>query len=114
VTRDVRCYYPEGAPPELAQQRFDRDFAEAAHRLAVGQLSAPTKSSFGYHVILCEARLPPNHVPLEERRRLLAEEVLKGRAERSKQELLARLAGATPILVTRSVEDLTARVQVSE
>jgi hypothetical protein len=114
VTRDGRCYYPEGAPPELANQRFDKDFAEAAHRLAVGKISGPSKSSFGYHVILCEARLPENHVPLEERRRLLADEVQKGRAERAKQELLGRLSSATPILVTRSVEDLTAQIQVSE
>jgi hypothetical protein len=114
VTSDGRCYYPEGAASELANQRLDRGFAEAAHRLAVGQVSEPTKSIFGYHVILCEARLPPNYVPLEERRRLLTDEVLKGRAERSKQELLGRLSSATSIMVTRSVDDLTARVQVTE
>ncbi|MEI9954075.1 MAG: peptidyl-prolyl cis-trans isomerase [Pseudomonadota bacterium] len=57
-TRDGRTYYPEGAPPELANQHFDKDFAEAAHALAVGQISPPVKSIFGYHVILCEGRLP--------------------------------------------------------
>jgi hypothetical protein len=114
LTRDGRSYYPEGAPPELANQRFDKDFAAVAHGLATGQISEPTKSIFGYHVILCEARLPEKRVPLEERRSLLSDEVLKGRAERSKQELLGRLSGTTPILITRSVEDLTARVQVTE
>jgi len=114
LTRDGRSYYPEGASQDQANQRFDKDFAEAAHRLAVGQVSEPSKSIFGYHVILCEARLPENHVSLEERRRLLADEVLKGRAERSKQELLARLSASTPVLVTRSLDDLTARVQVVE
>ena len=114
LTRDGRSYYPEGAPPELANQRFDKDFAEAAHRLAVGQISEPAKSLFGYHVILCEARLPEKRVPFEERRALLAAEVQKGRAERAKQELLGRLSSTTPIVITRSVEDLTARVQVTE
>ncbi|HYQ30350.1 MAG TPA: peptidyl-prolyl cis-trans isomerase [Polyangiaceae bacterium] len=114
LTRDGRTYYPEGASPEQANQRFDEDFARAAHRLAVGQIGEPAKSVFGYHVILCEARLPEKRVPFEERRALLASEVMKGRAERAKQELLARLTSATPILLTRSVDDLTARVQVGE
>jgi parvulin-like peptidyl-prolyl isomerase len=114
VTRDGRSYYPDGAPPEIANQRFDKDFAEAAHGLAVGQISPPAKSIFGYHVILCEARLPEKRVSFEERRKLLGDEVLKGRAERSKQELLGRLSGSTPIMITRSVEDLTARAQVTE
>ncbi len=38
LTRDGLSYYPEGAPPERAGQRFDKDFAEAAHALAVGQI----------------------------------------------------------------------------
>jgi len=114
LTRDGRSYYPEGAPAELAAQRFDEEFARAAHRLAVGQVSEPVKSIFGYHVILCEQRLPEKHVPLEERRALFADEVVKGRAERAKQEVLGRLSSATQILITRSVEDLTMRVQVGE
>lgn len=114
VTRDGRVYFPEGAPPEVASQRFDKDFAEAAHRLAVGAISEPTKSIFGYHVILCEARLPEKRVALEERRKALAEDVLKSRAERSKQDLLGRLSSTTSVAITRSVDDLTARVQVTE
>ena len=114
VTSDGRVYYREGAPPERANQRFDKDFAQAAHRLAVGAISEPTKSIFGYHVILCEARLPEQRVPLEERRHLLADEVQKARAERSKQELLGRLTSTTAIAVTRSVDDLTAQVRVTE
>jgi len=114
VTPDGRVYYPEGAPPDAADQRFDEQFARAAHRLAVGEISEPTKTVFGYHVILCEARLPEHRVPLAERRATLTDEVLKGRAERAKQELLGRLSSGTPILITRSVDDLTAQVQVTE
>jgi len=114
VTSDGRVYYPGGAPPERANQRFDKDFAEAAHRLVVGAIGEPAKSIFGYHVILCEERLPEHRVPLEERRSLLAGEVRKSRAERSKQELLGRLSSTTSIAITRSVDDLTAQVQVTE
>jgi len=114
LTLDGRAYYPEGAPPELADQRFDQEFSAAAHRLAVGQISEPMKSRFGYHVILCEARLPEHRVPFEQRRTFLTSEILKGRAERAKQELLERSSRATPIVITRSVDDLTARVQVTE
>ncbi len=63
---------------------------------------------------MCEARLPELRVPLEQRRQLLAGEVAKGRAERAKQELLERVGRATPVAVARSVDDLTARVRVSE
>ena len=114
MTRDGRAYFPEGARPEQADQRFDKDFAEAGYRLTVGQISEPAKSVFGYHVILYEARLPEKRVPLAERRTLLADEVRKGRAERSKQELLKRLSSSLPIVITRSVDDLTTRVRVTE
>lgn len=113
VTGDGRVYDPS-KPSGDSEQGFDSDFAKAAAALAVGQISVPTKTRFGYHVILCEARVPELRVPLEERRRLLHDEVIKGRAERAKQELLAGLATAAPVQITRAVDDLTARAQVKE
>ncbi len=95
-------------------QRFDLDFARAVQTLTVGQISEPTKTVFGYHVILCEARLPEQRVPLEQRRVRLYDAVIKGRAERAKQELLSRLSAATPTQLERDVDDLTARVRVQE
>jgi PPIC-type PPIASE domain len=114
VTRDGRLYFPENAPPNAAGQRLDADFSAGAFALPAGKISEPIKSAFGYHIILCEARLPELHVPLEQRRRLMADEFAKGRAERAKQELLERLSHSTPIAVARSAEDLTARVRVAE
>src|SRR5450432_1650023 len=102
VTADGRVYDPN-KPSADSEQGFDPDFAKAAMALHAGQISEPTKTRFGYHVILCEARLPELRVPLGERRALLRDEVLKGRAERAKQELLARLAAAAPIQITRAV-----------
>jgi len=63
---------------------------------------------------LCEARLPAQRAPLEQRRVRLYDQIIKGRAERAKQELLSRLGAATPTPIDRAADDLTARVQVPE
>ena len=114
VTRDGRLYFPEGAPAGAGGQRLDSDFSAGVFAVPVGKISELVKSAFGYHVILCEARLPELRVPLEQRRVLMADEVAKGRAERAKQALLERLSHTTVVAVARSAEDLTARVRVSE
>jgi hypothetical protein len=114
VTRDGRLYFPDGAPAGASGQRLDADFSAGAFAVPVGKISEPVKSSFGYHVVLCEARLPERRVPLEQRRVLMADEVTKGRAERIKQGLLERLSRTTAVAVARSAEDLTARVRVTE
>jgi len=113
VTADGRVYDPD-KPSATSEQTLDLDFARAAIALSAGQISAPTKSRFGYHVIFCEARLPELRVPLEERRRLMHDEVIKARAERAKQELLARLSATAPIPISRAVDDLTSLIRIEE
>jgi peptidyl-prolyl cis-trans isomerase C len=114
LTSDGRAYYPENPPPDAADQHFDKGFAAAAHALAVGQISDPIKTSFGYHIILCEARLPEQRMPLEQRRLRLHDQVIKGRAEHAKQDLLTRLNAASPTFIDRAADDLTARARVAE
>lgn len=113
VTADGRAFDPD-RPNAGADSRFDPDFAKAATALAPGEVSGPTKSAFGYHVILSEARFPEVRVSLEDRRALLQDEVLKARAERAKQELLTRLVAATTIQISRASDDLTSRVVLLE
>jgi parvulin-like peptidyl-prolyl isomerase len=113
VTADGRTYDPDNPQPDT-DQHFDVGFAGAVQSLAVGQISQPIRTIFGFHVILCEARLPEQRVPLEQRRLRLYDQVVKGRAERAKQELLSRLTAATPPQVDRAADDLTARVRVPE
>jgi parvulin-like peptidyl-prolyl isomerase len=115
VTADGRTFDPDKPSAVVdSEQVFDLDFAKTAIGLGVGQISEPTKTRFGYHVILCEARLPEQRVPLEDRRVMLHDEVLKRRAERAKQELLVRLSAVQPIQVARAADDLTSRAQVKE
>jgi hypothetical protein len=113
VTPDGRVLDPDN-PSAGSDQTFDPDFAAAATQLAAGQISEPTKTHFGYHVIFCESRLPALRVPLEQRRQLLREEVVKRRAERAKQELLKRASTAQPIELSRAADELTSRVSVEE
>jgi len=113
VTADGRVYDPD-RPAADSSESFDLDFAKAAYALKPGQVSEPVKSRFGYHVVLCEARFPEQRVPLEQRRQLLHDDVVKGRAERAKQDLLKRLSALQPIEVGRAADDLTSRVQVDE
>jgi PPIC-type PPIASE domain len=113
VTADGRVFDPD-KPSAGSEQGFDPDFAKAALGLAAGEISEPTKTRFGYHVILCEARFPEHRVPLEERRSLLHDEAVKHRAERAKEALLARLSAAQPFQISRAADDLTSRVQVKE
>jgi peptidyl-prolyl cis-trans isomerase C len=113
MTADGRAYYPEGVPEGAASASFDLDFARAANAVPAGTTSEIVRTQFGYHVILCETRLPAKNVPIAERRQIFREEVLKRRAELAKTVLLERLQSTTPITIERSVDELTAKVRVS-
>ncbi len=61
--------------------RFDASFARAANSVeSEGSQSGLIQSSFGYHVILLERRIPAYQVPFEDRRRKFAPEVYARRA----------------------------------
>jgi peptidyl-prolyl cis-trans isomerase C len=73
-------------------QRFDPDFSRAAASLAArGDLSAPIPSRFGVHVIMLLERIPAQVVPVEERRRLVRDEVVTDRARAALARLLEGL-----------------------
>lgn len=56
---------------------MDKAFEQVAFSQPVGKVSAPVRSSFGWHYILVYKKSPANHQAFETVRREIAEEVLK-------------------------------------
>ncbi len=113
VAADGRVVPDEEPPPGAKPRQFDRTFAQAANAISsVGEHSPVIHTRFGYHVILLDERLPPKRVPLEQRKKELAAEVIDARAHAAEQKLLEQLRASTPIQVVRAFDDLTSRVRV--
>jgi peptidyl-prolyl cis-trans isomerase C len=101
----------DGRVLEPGDRRFDPAFARAAASLERrGDLSPPTASSFGVHVIMLLERLPPVHLPEEERRARVHDEVIAARARAAERALLERAREASS--VDRSVDALLALIPV--
>lgn len=83
VTAAGRVLTPES-------QQFDVDFsrAAAASLKARGDVSAPVASPFGVHIIMLLERIPPQVVPVEERRGLVRDEIMTDRARAAQARLL--------------------------
>lgn len=92
---------------------FDEEFARSAHRIkTIGGQSGVVQTSFGWHVILLESRLPAKRVNLDERRERLTGDILRQRAQDMSAALLEASRQRVPISIERSAVETTARVQV--
>jgi peptidyl-prolyl cis-trans isomerase C len=95
------------------QQTYVLSFARAASRLTQpGQKSGVVTSEFGFHAMMLLERIPALVVPLDERRRLLRDEILTDRARRLKKDLLHRLQSNVATTVERSTDSILATVDV--
>ncbi|MDI1478257.1 peptidyl-prolyl cis-trans isomerase [Polyangium sp. y55x31] len=104
VTADGRLIRPEGGT-------LVESFARAASELAArGDTSPLVPTSYGVHVLVLLERTPASIVPLEERRRLVRDEVVWGRASAARSKLLEGLR--RDVLVERNAESLLALVPI--
>ena len=107
VTPDGRMW-EFNARPGTKYPTLDAAYTKAATALQKpGDQSALVKSSFGYHVILLEERIPAVQPSLEERRALLRTEIVSRRAKKLSDDALARLRHTTPFEVMRAADSLT-------
>lgn len=112
VAPDGRLADPK-QPPGAEVMSLEAEFAKAAHAVAeVPGLSPVVETRYGLHVILAEERIPEKTVPLEERRVVLAKEIVDRRARKRHQQILEDVNRTAPVMLDRSTNDLLARVQV--
>jgi peptidyl-prolyl cis-trans isomerase C len=113
TTADGRVFDPGN--PAASGQSFDETFAHAATSIPeVGGTSPIVETRFGYHVIRLEERLPEKRVALEERRRLLFEEIVARRAALEQRHILEAAGKAQRVEIDRMALDLTAKLRVAE
>lgn len=115
VTIDGRTLVLDGNQIPIDEgEPFDIDFARAAHQLrAIGNQSGIVRTQFGWHIILLSGRIASRRLPIEERRRLLARDILQHRASVRSEALIADLRKHVPISVERASIEAIGRVQVA-
>ena len=92
---------------------MDRDFTRGAFSLGeAGSNSSVVRSKFGWHVIRVLERIPGRHVPLDERRSSLADEVVTRRARDAFDRDLAAARAATSVEVASDADAVMASIPV--
>ncbi len=102
---------PEPRPPDHA---LLADYAKAAFAIpAVGAASPVVHTDYGYHVILAVEFIPEHRVPLSERRALLTDEIVNGRASALYEAALAHARSLDSVVYERSAVDAMMQVQTT-
>jgi peptidyl-prolyl cis-trans isomerase C len=113
VTRDGRSFAERDGQFLARSTTLESDFARAAHELAdPGQLSPVVETRFGFHVIRLDRKIAGRTLELPELRRSFSQDVLMARAREARGKLLASARETRPVEIMRSVDELTARIEI--
>ncbi len=117
VAEELSAFAQDGRSTEGGEGTIDEAFVKGAFALhEIGATSAVTESTFGWHVIRLEDRVPEQRMPLEARRIAFTDEVYTLRASAASNARLVARRAVTPIeiapsaeLLMRSLVDTTGR-----
>jgi len=99
----------------LGNETYVPAFARAASRLTQpGQKSGVFATAFGFHAIMLLERMAAHSVPLDERRRLLRDEIATERAKQQKKERIDLIRSTLSTSVERSADALLSAVDVTK
>ena len=116
VTRDGRSLQMnsdgqvKGAGPS-----FDPKFAQVANTLAKeGELSEIVHTSFGFHVIRLDRKIPPQQASIEARREKLTDDVFLRRARRETDRCIQGSRQRHQVKIETSFQEVAAQLQAAQ
>ncbi len=81
----------------FARGQMIPEFEEAVFKLKVGELSAPIKTRFGYHLVKVEAKVPAQVEPYAKVKEKVKADLLEAKKAKRIAELLAKLRQKYPV-----------------
>jgi len=83
----------------VVKGRMDPDFEKAAFALTKGEMSGVVKSSFGYHIILCDDKEEAKEKPMEEIKPIVERQIKRERREEAVNKLKEEVKKAYPVTI---------------
>jgi len=83
----------------VTKGRMDPDFEKAAFALKKGEMSGVVKSSFGYHIILCDDKDEAKEKPMDEIKPIVERQIKRERREEAVNKLKEEVKKAYPVTI---------------
>ena len=83
----------------VTKGRMDKEFEKAAFALKKGEMSGVVKSSFGYHIILCDDKEEAKEKPMDEIKPMVERQIKRERREEAVSKLKEEVQKAYPLTI---------------